>query len=400
MHKEENKMKIEKVLVIGSGTMGHGIAQIALMAGNKVTLVDIKDDILAKAKAKIQAGMDKLEKKGKLKGQTSEGIMQNLTISTDLAESVKDIDLVVEAAIENLDIKKKLFATCHENAPEHCIIASNTSSMSITKMAEATGRPDKVCGIHFFNPAPMMRLVEIIKHDGVSDDTIKAAKKWAASLPCLRGRRYIPVSLKDRPGFIANRVTCPVSIYTAWGVDQAKAQNKSFEELDTDLFNPMAPMSQFVLLDYTGLDVVVHAKAYYAKTLHPDFAKGDIINEMVKQGTLGAKTGQGFFTWKDGKQPMLDRSKSAGILDMEMVGAIQANESCRLLEEGVVKDWETIDATVLAGYNMEGSMKYLVEKNRERWVKMLDDFAKESGLSYLAPCDLMRSGKYREMRKL
>ncbi len=390
---------IKNVVIVGAGAMGSGIAQINLMAGYNVTLVDIKDEFIDKGIDKIKFGLEKVESKGKLVGRTAEGLLSQIKRNTDLAEAVKDADLVLEAVVEDLVVKKKVFNTIGEHAPDHCIIVSNTSSMSIKSMAEASKRPDRVCGVHFFNPAPLMRLVEVIMCKYSSDETIKSAVAWAYSLPCLQGKRYVPKVLKDKPGFIANRIQAPVAIAMNWALDYAQKNNIPLEHVDNDLFIPIAPMSPFILLDHVGLDISYMSSKYYATTLHDDFIPGKVITERFKSKNLGRKTGKGLYDWIEGT-PVPDRTHKAGILNLEIIGAIQANEGCRLLEEGVVKDWSTIDKTMEAGFNTPGPMQFLVDGNRERWPKLLKEFAVKTGKIYLKPCELMKSAKYREMQYL
>ncbi|MFW9881084.1 MAG: 3-hydroxyacyl-CoA dehydrogenase family protein, partial [Candidatus Thorarchaeota archaeon] len=207
---------IKNILVIGVGLMGNGIAQISLMAGYNTTLVDISQEIIDKAVVSIEDGLNKLESKGVLKAAE---ILARMKTSLDLASAVKDADLIIEAVVEDMDVKKKVFKTCDENAPSHAIIASNTSTMSITKMATATKRPDKCIGMHFFNPAPLMRLIEVIAGEKTSDKSMQIGVKISKSLPCLRGDRYVAKVLKDRPGFIVNRLNAPGGIYMNYLLD-------------------------------------------------------------------------------------------------------------------------------------------------------------------------------------
>ncbi len=390
-------MAIKNVVIIGAGLMGHGAAQVSLMAGYNVTLVDIKDEFIEKGVSKIEQGMLKLESKNKLGGLTAADVMGRLKKTTDLATAVKDADIVLEAVIEKMDVKKQVFKTCGDNAPAHCVLASNTSSMSITEIAKDSGRPDKCVGIHFFNPVPLMRLIEVIKGDLTSEETMNIGVAWSKSLPCLRGKRYVPRVLKDRPGFIANRVNAPVPIYINWVVDQAAEKGIPWEQLSADVFNPMAPMGPLVLSDYVGHDTALHITNYYSKTLSPDFKPGKVLTEMVNAGNLGAKTGKGYYDWSKGK-PILEVSKKAGMLDSETMAAIQANEACRLLEEGVVNNWTIIDETILAGSNSAGPMQFLADGQHDRWIKILEDLAEKTGKSYFKPCDMMRSKKYTSMR--
>ena len=388
---------IKNVVVIGAGAMGAGISQIALMGGYDVTLV-IKEKYIDNCTEKIRFGLEKLESKKKLKKTTPAELLSNLSRSTNLAESVKKADLVLEAVTENLEIKKKVFKIAGENAPEHCILVSNTSSMSIKALGEASGRPEKVCGAHFFIPAPLMRLVEIVRTDKSSDATIEIVKKWAEKLPCVRGKRYVPIALKDRPGFIANRLQAPAIIALDWALDYAVENGIPLEHVDNDLFTPFMPMSPLILLDYIGLDVNYDISKHYESVLHPDFKPGEVMSKKIKMNELGKKTGKGLYEWKGNTLPEVDRTHKAGILSLELVFALQANEGCRLLEEKVIDKYSTVDDTLRNGFNMLGPFSILMDGNEEKWVQLLEDFAKKTGKVYLKPCELMKSGGYKEFQ--
>lgn len=195
--------EIKKIVCLGVGLMGQGIAQVALMAGYDVVLVDVKDEFVDKAYAGIEDGMKKLEAKGTLgEGVTAASKIAHLSKSTDLAAAVKDADLVVEAVIEKMEVKKQVSKTVMDNGPAHIIFASNTSTMSITEIGKDCGKPAQVCGMHFFNPVPLMACIEVIKGEATSDDTFNTVMDVANKLPVLRGKRYIAPVLKDRPGFI------------------------------------------------------------------------------------------------------------------------------------------------------------------------------------------------------
>ena len=274
-------VEIKNIVMIGAGLMGHNAAQIFLMAGYNVTLVDIKDEFVNAGVAKIDEGLKKLEAKGKLgEGTSAASLMGNLKKSIDLASAVKDADFVVEAVVEKMDVKKQVFKTCDENAPPHCILATNTSTMSITEIASATKREDKVIGMHFFNPPILMRLVEIIAGEKSSDESMDTGVEIGKGLPCLKGKRFVPKVLKDRPGFIVNRLNAPVQIYLNWVFDQAAEKGIPWEQIDADAAGLM-PMGPCELGDYVGLDTMFHVGNYYAETLSPDFKPGKVITKMV-----------------------------------------------------------------------------------------------------------------------
>ena len=385
--------EVKNIVVIGAGLMGNGIAQISLMAGYNVNMVDIKQEFIDKGVAAIENGLQRLEAKGQLNAAE---VMGRLKTSIDLASAVKDADFIIEAVVENMDVKKEVFKTCDENSPPHCIISTNTSTMSITEIASATKREDKCIGMHFFNPAPLMRLIEVIKGEKSSDEAMEIGVKVGESLPCLRGKRFVASVLKDRPGFIVNRLNAPVGIYSSYIIDYAYEKGIPWEQIDADTGGLM-PMPPLVLADYVGLDTGYHVANYYAETLSPDFKPGKVSTMMVKEGKLGRKTGQGYYDWSKGR-PEPDMSKKAGLLDLELVMAIRLNEGCRLIEEGVVTGWKVIDDANMAGMNTPGPFS-AGKNNWERYTKKLEEFVEKSGKEYLRPCELMKTGAFVKMRK-
>jgi len=388
---------VKNVVIIGAGLMGHNAGQIFLMGGYNVTLVDIKDEFVDNGVAKIDEGLKKLEAKGKLgEGVSTADLMGKLKKSIDTASAVKDADFVIEAVVELMDVKKQVFKTCDENAPAHCILATNTSTMSITEIASATNRPDKVIGMHFFNPPILMRLIEIIAGEKSSDEAMDIGVQVGESLPCLRGKRFVPKVLKDRPGFIVNRINAPVQIYMNWVFDQAAEKGIPWGQIDGDAGSLM-PMGPCELSDYVGIDTLFHVGNYYTETLSPDFKPGKVISKMVEDNKLGRKTVQGFFDWSGGR-PKIDKSQKAGLFSVETSMAIMLNEGCRLLEEKVVTGFKVIDEANMAGMNTPGPFA-AAKKNWEKWVKILADLADKMGKEYLKPCELMKSGEFVKMRK-
>ena len=389
--------EIKNIVMIGAGLMGHNAAQIFLMAGYNVTLVDIKDEFVDAGAAKIEEGLKKLEAKGKLgEGISAASLFGNLKKSIDIASAVKDADFVVEAVVERMDVKKQVFKTCDENAPPHCILATNTSTMSITEIASATNREDKVIGMHFFNPPILMRLVEIIAGEKSSDESMDIGVEVSKSLPCLKGKRFVPKVLKDRPGFIVNRLNAPVQIYLNWVFDQAAEKGIPWEQIDADAAGLM-PMGPCELGDYVGLDTMFHVGNYYVETLSPDFKPGKVLTKMVEENKLGRKSPQGFFDWSAGR-PKIDKSQKAGLFSVENSMAIMLNEGCRLLEEKVVTGFKVIDDANMAGMNTPGP--FGGGKNQfEKWSNLLNDLADKTGKDYLRPCELMKSGGFVKMRK-
>ncbi len=388
--------KVKNIVMLGFGDMGKGIAQVCLMAGYNVIAVDVSDEIIEKGLEYNKTGFEKLGAKGKLpEGVSATDIMARLSVNRDLTNAVKNTDLVIEAVVEKIDLKQKLCNIVIDNSPDHCIFASNTSSMSITEIAQSCKKPQNVIGIHFFNPAPLMRLIEVIKGDKSSDEAMDIGVEVSESLPCLRGERFVARVLKDRPGFIVNRVLSPSSMYSNYIVDLAYEKGIPWEQVDADLSGPNAPMTSLTLSDFVGRDIAYHTQLYYAEKLSPDYKPGKVLTMQNNEGTLGKKTGQGFYDWSKGR-PQPDLSKKAGLVNRLVFAAINANEGCRILEEGVVNSWKVIDEAILAGMNFPGPMKYATEHYKEL-SDLLEEYSEKLEKPYLKPCELLKSGKFVDM---
>jgi len=388
--------KVKNIVMLGFGDMGKGIAQVCLMAGYNVIAVDVSDEIIEKGLEYNKTGFEKLEAKGKLpEGVSATDLMAKLSVNKDLSKAVKNADLVIEAVVEKIDLKQKLCDIVIDNSPDHCIFASNTSSMSITEIAQKCKKPQNVIGIHFFNPAPLMRLIEVIKGDKSSDEAMDIGVEVSESLPCLRGERFVARVLKDRPGFIVNRVLSPSSMYSNYIVDLAYEKGIPWEQVDADLSGPNAPMTSLTLSDFVGRDIAYHTQLYYAEKLSPDYKPGKVLTMQNNEGTLGNKTGQGFYDWSKGR-PQPDLSKKAGLVNRLVFAAINANEGCRILEEGVVNSWKVIDEAILAGMNFPGPMKYATE-HYEELSDLLEEYSEKLEKPYLKPCELLKTGKFVNM---
>jgi len=289
---------MKKVAVIGAGTMGNGIAHVFAMHDYNVNLCDVSDTALEKALETIDKNLWRMVAKEKISEDHQKTTMGNITTYTNLGEAVEDVDLVVEAASENVDIKLKIFEALEEHTKPACILASNTSSISITKIASATKRPDKVIGMHFMNPVPVMKLVEVIKGYGTSEDTTEKIISLSKDL------KKIPVEVNDYPGFVANRILMPMineAIYTLYeGV-------AGVEEIDTVMKLGMAhPMGPLQLADFIGLDVCQSIlNVLYTGFGNPKYAACPLLNNMVQAGKLGRKTGEGFYKYEKGSKELV-----------------------------------------------------------------------------------------------
>jgi enoyl-CoA hydratase/3-hydroxyacyl-CoA dehydrogenase len=390
---------IKTLAVIGAGTMGREIAQVALMSGifQKVVLNDISPNVLENSMKFIENGLKKLEEKGKLiPGTLTVESMKKLLIEKDLKKAVSEADFVIEAVPEFMGLKQDIFKQLGEYSPEHAILATNTSTMSITEIASTSGRDDKVIGMHFFTPIVVLRLIEVISGQKTSDDTFEKCVAVGKKLPALKGKKFIAKINKESPGFIVNRLTVTSNLYLDWLLDEAVEKGIPFEAIDADIGN-LPGMGPCARLDYLGLDIVYNALKYFESAVSSDFAPGKTLSQRIKEGNLGRKTGYGLYEWKDGK-PILKKVVGAGLFDPEMFLAIQLNEGCKLLEEGIVSGYKMIDDTMMAGMDMPGPFG-AGKRNYPKWTKMLEEFVEKSGIQYLTPCELMKSGGFLKMRK-
>ena len=394
-------VEVKNILVLGAGLMGSGIGQVALQAGYNVTVVDVKDEFVDKGIVKIEEGLKKLETKGILgEGITAYSLMEKCKKSVNLAEAINDVDMVIEAVVEKIDVKKQVCKTTIDNGPSHILFASNTSTMSITEIGKDCGAPDRVCGMHFFNPVPFMRCIEVIKGEKTSKETFNTVIEVAKSLPCLKGDRYIAPVLKDRPGFIVNRLNAPVYIYVNWCFDQAAKKRIPWESLDADAGGKM-PMPPCLLADFVGIDTMIHVSNYYKQTLSPDFEPSKAAKELFKREDLGQKTGKGFYDWSKGREALFAKIKSAkpaGIFDLNTVYAILLNEGCRILDEGITTGFKAIDDANMAGMSAPGPFG-AGKKNYKSWCDLLEKLADKTGINYFRPIELMKSGEFANMRK-
>ena len=282
-------MEIKKVMVIGAGQMGSGIAQVCAHSGYEVVLNDIKEEFLERGLGIIRKNLNRQVEKGRLEAAVMEETLSRITTSVSL-EDAKDVDLVIEAAVENMEIKSKIFAQLDEIAPSHAILSTNTSSLPITEIAAATKRPEQVIGMHFMNPVPVMKLIEIIRGLATTDEVYATIETMSHKL------NKTPVEVNDYPGFVSNRILMPMineAIYTVFeGVATPEAVD---EVMKLGMNHPMGPLT---LADFIGLDTCL----YIMETLHEGFGDDKyrpcpLLRKYVKAGWLGRKSGRGFYQY-------------------------------------------------------------------------------------------------------
>jgi len=286
---------MKKVSVIGAGTMGNGIAHVFAQAGHEVTLIDISEKGLEKALQTIEKNLDRMVAKEKISNEEKTAALKRISTSTDLKSGVSKADLIVEAATENVDLKLGIFRLMDEASPASCILATNTSSISITRMAAATSRPDKVIGMHFMNPVPMMKLIEVIRGYATSDEVTASVMSLSRKL----GKD--PVEVNDYPGFVANRILMPMINEAILTLHEGVA---GVEEIDTVMKLGMAhPMGPLQLADFIGLDVCLSILRVLQDGFgQPKYAPAALLINMVMAGKLGAKSGEGFYSYTPGSK--------------------------------------------------------------------------------------------------
>jgi enoyl-CoA hydratase/3-hydroxyacyl-CoA dehydrogenase len=423
---------IKNIAVIGGGIMGSGIAQVALLSVfEKVTLIDINNKVLENAKELIQKRIEFFESEEKFKESIPafgyseellkamdikkkltqfesvgiiahnvdiEIIMSRLRIETDLTKGIKDADFIIEAVPEKLELKQDIFKILGEFSPPHTILASNTSSMSITEIGKYSGKPDKVIGMHFNTYYPIMGMViEITPGEKSSEDSLEIGRTIAQRFPCLAGKKLTVQLEKETPGLIANRISMPMQIYFDWFLENAIDSGISLEEL-----GPIASLYEH--MDTIGLDAVYNVLKYFEEVVSPDFAPGKTFTNLVNSGMLGKKSGRGFFDYTNG-EPMISptpTSKKAEEfieknIDESIAPALNLNEACRLLEEGVVKGYRMINKVVFKVTYAPGPFSGAKENFKE-WTKKLYEIAERTGKPYFKPCDMMESGRFLSLR--
>ncbi|WP_135824436.1 3-hydroxyacyl-CoA dehydrogenase/enoyl-CoA hydratase family protein [Halorussus ruber] len=372
---------INTIAVLGAGNMGHGIAEVAALAGYEVNLRDIKDEFVQNGYEQIEWSLDKLAEKDQISQDEADAALDRVTPLVDFEEAASDADFVIEAVPEKMDIKKDVYGELEEYAPDEAVFATNTSSLSITELSEVTERPERFCGMHFFNPPVRMQLVEVISGEHTDDEVLDLTEDLAEEM----GKTPVRVR-KDSPGFIVNRVLVPLMNEAAWMVETGEY---TIEEVDSATkFDIGLPMGSFELADQVGIDVGYHVLEYMHDVLGDAYEPCPLLEGKVEEEKLGKKTGEGFYDYDDGGA---DIPTDAGSEDaVHRLQAVMANEVAKLVGNDVA-DPDAIDEAVMLGAGFpEGPAKMTDDAGLDTLVETLDDLQEETGAQRYEAADYLR----------
>jgi enoyl-CoA hydratase/3-hydroxyacyl-CoA dehydrogenase len=378
------------LVIVGAGFMGQGIARAAFGAGfSSIILHDRDAEILERARANFTEAVERARSVGTQRSAPR----ARISIERDLARAVKDADFVIEAAPEILEVKQQVFRVLARSAPARCVLATNTSTLSIDEVAAGCEIPDRVIGMHFFVPEAS-RLVEITRGSHTSVATVERTRALAERMPCTAGTRLTLVLDRWSPGFVVNRSTAPVVAYLNWVLDHARESGVTPEQLDAQV-EPLVP-GFFKTMDFIGLDVVYGTCVTFARTLSADLGPGKVLSERVRSGKRGRKTGEGLYRYANGEPVIEGRGAhpDAGIgIDLELVMALQFNECCRIVDERLLPDFSRIDEYIDGAIRSPGPCALGFEHHRG-WCERLDELSRRSDKPYFAPCERMRAGAF------
>lgn len=373
--------KIKKAAVIGSGAMGHGIAQLLAVAGIEVAMVDINDEILQKGKEKIKWSLDKYVEKRRIRQEEASAALARISTTTSYEKGGKEVDFAIEASPENMEIKKKVFSKLDEVSPAHAILASNTSTLSITEMGKATKRADRVAGMHFFNPPQMMALVEVIKGDSTSQETVNALTDLSKKL----GKTPVIVR-KDVRGFIVNRVLGNVTNEAFWAIQRGEATK---EGIDASVkYTGGFPMGWFELSDFVGLDISYEVGKILYEAYGERFKPcSDVIEPLIKEHKFGQKTGVGFYDWTKGRPKIPFNMLDA--YDVDRSWAVAVNEASWLIQDDAANP-EDIDVGMKLGtYWPSGPCEYGDRTGLDTMLNKLKELHAKYNMEMYKPCPLL-----------
>ena len=373
--------KIKKAAVIGSGAMGHGITQLLVMNGIEVTMVDINDEILAKAKDKIKWSLGKFAEKKRIRQEDADAALARISTTTNFEQAGKDVDFAIEAAPENMELKKTIFTKLDAATPPHAILASNTSTLSITEMGNATKRPDKVAGMHFFNPPIMMALIEVIKGDNTNQETMNALFELSKKL----GKTPIIVK-KDVRGFVVNRILGAVFNEAFWAYQRKEA---TMEGIDASVkYTGGFPMGWFELGDFVGLDIAYEVGNILYQAYGERFKPcAEVVDPLIKDKKFGQKTGVGFHDWTKGRPRipfnLLDE------YDVDRSWAVAVNEAAWLLHDDAASPADIDTGMKLGTYWPSGPCEYGDRTGLDVMLNKLKELHAKYNMEMYKPCPLL-----------
>jgi 3-hydroxyacyl-CoA dehydrogenase len=380
---------VKKIAIIGSGAMGHGIGQVCAQAGYTVVMRDIKQEFLDNAISKARESLALLVSKGRMSQPDMDKAMGNLKTTLDVKDAVAGAQIVIEAVPEIMDLKKTVFKDLSDIGSADAILATNTSSMSISEIGSMVKYPARFVGSHFFNPANRMKLVEVIYGDRTSDATADLMCEVSKKI----GKRPVKV-MKDRPGFIVNRINAPVQALMSAILDEGKIQP---QELDAMLKRTSPKMALFETADFVGLDVFCHTLDCYAKTLSPQYKPGKYLKSKLDKKELGMKSGKGIYTWQGGKA-QIDTSKETQDITPVHLIAVRVNEAVKIWKEGLALSVTDIDDAVKYGMNdFAGPFARASGMQPEQLLEALNTLQKRYGLDLLEPEPEIVDGSFKNI---
>ncbi|MFB6271020.1 MAG: 3-hydroxyacyl-CoA dehydrogenase NAD-binding domain-containing protein [Halobacterium sp.] len=369
---------IDTIAVLGAGNMGHGIAEVAALAGFDVNLRDINEEFVQNGYEQIEWSLDKLAEKDQIGEDEAEAALDRVTPIVDLEEAVQDVDFVIEAVPEKMDIKQNVYRELEQHAPDRAVFATNTSSLSITDLSEVTDRPERFCGMHFFNPPVRMQLVEVISGEHTDDDVLDLTEALAEEM----GKTPVRVR-KDSPGFIVNRVLVPLLNEAAWLVHEDYA---TIEEVDsTTKYDIGLPMGAFELADQVGIDVSYDVLDYMQGVLGDAYQPCPLIEQKVDAEELGKKTGKGFYDYEDGGADVPTDEVREDVADV--LTAVMANEVAKLVGNDVADPAEIDEAVMLGAGYPEGPARMADDAGIEHLYETLSERYEETGAARYEPAE-------------
>ncbi len=370
-------MDVKKIAVIGSGLMGSGIAYVSAWNGYEVAMVDINQDLVDKGMERLRTDVMTGIDKGKMTITEAEGLMSRLSGTTDTEAAVKDADLVIEAIFENMEVKKEVFAKIDAVAPAHCILATNTSSLSIDELANATGRADKFIGMHYFSPVPAMKLLEIVLGEKTSEETITVVKAVGEK----QGKQT--VFAKNSPGFIVNRLLMPVMREAILMLERGEATK---EEIDTAMVSiGKAPAGPFALGDFVGLDIAFNAMSTLFREIGDCFKPPETLEKLVEAGAIGMKSKKGFYDYAaDDAEPEKPKGADAAWI-VERLNMPAIREAMILIDDEIANK-EDIDMAMKLGASWpKGPFEMADQYGLERCKEFIGKLESELGECYSVP---------------